>query len=140
MSCLHVRPVTSVSFDIGISNLADWSITMRECVKYIHDPDLTLNFDLNVKFIDFVFRPQLFLSFDIVILCLACECTCITMVRCVIYINEVCMTLTFDSISKLYFHHEFESGKMSLLFDKGIPNFGIWVYHHETTCCVHSWL
>ena len=27
----------------------------------------------------------------------------------------------------------------SLLFDIGIRNFGIWVYHHETTCCVHSW-
>ena len=41
------------------------------------------------------------------------------------------------SISKLYFHHGFESVKISLLFDIGIPNFGIWVYHHETTCCVH---
>ena len=36
------------------------------------------------------------------------------------------------SISKLYFHHEFEPGKMSLLFDIGIPNFGILVYYHET--------
>ena len=44
----------------------------------------------------------------------------------------------FTSISKLYFHHEFESGKMPLLFDRGIQNFGIWSYHHETTCCVHS--
>ena len=26
-----------------------------------------------------------------------------------------------------------------LLFDTGILNFGIWVIHHETTCCVHSW-
>ena len=34
------------------SNLADWFITMRGCVKYIHnpDPDTTLNFDLKVKF------------------------------------------------------------------------------------------
>ena len=46
LSCLHVRPVTSVSFDLGISNLADWSITIRGCVKYIHVPDTTLNFDL----------------------------------------------------------------------------------------------
>ena len=43
------------------------------------------------------------------------------------------------SISKLYFHQELKSGKMFLLFDIGILNFGIWVYHHETTCCVHSW-
>ena len=30
--------------------------------------------------------------------------------------------------------------RSSLLFDIGIhiPNFGIWVYHHETTCCLHS--
>ena len=27
----------------------------------------------------------------------------------------------------------------SLLFDRAIPNFGIWVHHHETKCCVHSW-
>ena len=39
----------------------------------------------------------------------------------------------------LYFHHGFESGKMFLFFDKGILNFGTWVYHHETICCVHSW-
>ena len=30
--------------------------------------------------------------------------------------------------------------KLSLLFDIGIHNFGIWVYHHETICCVRSWL
>ena len=126
MSCLHVRPVTSVSFDIGISNLADWSITMRGCVKFIHDPETTLNFDLKVKFIGFdmfsclahnffwvwhwptifgtwvyhqeedmtFFRPHLFLSFGLVILCSACGC--ITMVRCVTYSHELCMTLTFD--------------------------------------------
>ena len=39
----------------------------------------------------------------------------------------------------LYFHHEFKSGKIALLFDIGIPRSGIWVYYHETTCCVHSW-
>ena len=30
--------------------------------------------------------------------------------------------------------------RLSLLFDIGIPNFRIWVYHHETICCVRSWL
>ena len=29
--------------------------------------------------------------------------------------------------------------RFSLLFDRGIPNFGLWVYHHETKCFVHSW-
>ena len=83
------------------------------------------------------FRVQVsaFLSFDIVILCLALKC--ITMVPCVAYIHEICMTLNFDiNIKKLYFHHGFESGKMSLLFDIGIPNVGLWVYHHETACFV----
>ena len=42
------------------------------------------------------------------------------------------------SISKLCFHNKFESSKRFLLYDIGIPNFGIWVYHHEI-CCVHSW-
>ena len=28
---------------------------------------------------------------------------------------------------------------MSSLFEIGIPNFGVWVYHHKTPCCVHSW-
>ena len=33
------------------------------------------------------------------------------------------ITNKITSISKLYFHFEFESGKLSLLFNKGIPNF-----------------
>ena len=45
----------------------------------------------------------------------------------------------WTSISKLYIHYEFRSCKMCLLFDISIPNFGIWVYHHEKTCWVHSW-
>ena len=78
---------------------------MGVCVKYIHDPDTTLTFDLKVKFIGFMtwlcVRASAFLSFDIVILCLAHEC--ITMVRCVAYIHELCMTLTFDLDIKLIF-------------------------------------
>ena len=50
----------------------------------------------------FVFGLQLFLSFDIlVILCLACEC--ITMVRCVACIHDLCMTLTFHLNMKVIF-------------------------------------
>ena len=69
-------------------------ITIRGCVAYIHDPDSTLTFDLNflssllfalTLAYRFVFWPQLFLSFDIVILCLAHEC--INMVQCVVYIS-----------------------------------------------------
>ena len=78
LSCPHVWPVTSVCFDIGTPYLAHWSITMRGCVKYIHDPDTTLTFDLKVKFIGFMtwlcVQASAFLSFDIVILCSAPEC------------------------------------------------------------------
>ena len=42
-----------------------------------------------------------FLSFDISILCLAREC--ITMVRCLAYIHELCMTLTFNLNIKILF-------------------------------------
>ena len=51
------------------------------------------------------------------------------MVPCVAYIHELCMTLTFDLNIKIIFHHWFDSGKTSLLFNIGIQNFGIWVYH-----------
>ena len=132
MTCFRVRPVTSVSFDIGIPYLAHVSITMRGCVKYIHDPDTTLNFDLNVKFIGFMtwlrVQASAFLSFDIVILCLAREC--ITMVRCVAYIHELCTILTFDINININIPMNLSLAKC-LLFDIGILNFGIWVYHHD---------
>ena len=60
LKCLRVRPVTSVCFDIGISN-AHKFITMRRCVAYI-----TLTLDLRVKFIGFLtcflFGLQVFCS------------------------------------------------------------------------------
>ena len=65
-----------------------------------------------------------FLSFDVVILSVSP------------WYNEL-RTFMNSSISNLYFHHGFRSGKMSLLLDIGMPNFGIQVYHHETTR-VHS--
>ena len=72
LSCLHVQPVTSVSFDIGIPYLAYGSITMRGCMILIRQ---TLTFDLKVKFIGFMtwlcVQASPFLSFGIVILCYA---------------------------------------------------------------------
>ena len=85
-----------LSLDIDIPSSAHGPFTMRGCVKYIHDPDMTLTFDLKVQFIGFMtwfcVQASAFLSFDIVIL------ECITMVRCVMfmYIYELCMTLTDD--------------------------------------------
>ena len=38
-----VRPVTFFWFDIGLLYLAYGCITIRLCVAYIHDPDMTLN-------------------------------------------------------------------------------------------------
>ena len=46
---------------------------------------------------------------------------------CMSFMNSV-WPWPLTSISKLYFHNEFESGKMSLLFDVGTPNFCIWVH------------
>ena len=39
-------------FDISLPYLAHGSITLRGGVAYIHDPDMTLNLDLKVKFIE----------------------------------------------------------------------------------------
>ena len=52
--CLRVRLVISVCFEIGISYLADGSVTMSGCIAYIHDPDKTMTFDLKAKFIGFI--------------------------------------------------------------------------------------
>ena len=96
LSCPHVRPVTSVSFDIGIPYLAHGSITIRGCVKYIHDPKTMLTFDLKVRFVGMMIwlcvQASAFLSFDIS----HSLFECITMVQCVAYIHELCYTLTFD--------------------------------------------
>ena len=139
LSCLHVQPVTSVSFDIGIPYLAHGSITKRGCVKYINDHDMTLTFDLKVKIVGLMtwlcVQASPFLSFGIVILVMHVGVSPWYNVSHTVMNSAWPWPLT--SISKLYFHNEFESGKMSLLFDIGTPNFCIWVYHHET-CCVHS--
>ena len=87
-----------------MSSCPTWNMK-RGCVKYIHDPDMTLTFDLKVKFIGFMtwlcVQASPFLSFGIVILCYAFGC--ITMVRCVTYSHELCMTLTFDISIKIIF-------------------------------------
>ena len=93
----NVRPVPSVSFDIGIPYLAQRSITTRGCVKYIHDRDTTLNFDFMVIFIGFLtcfrFLPITFLWIDIGLPYLAQG---VTIRRCVAYIHNLDTTLNFD--------------------------------------------
>ena len=62
------------------------------------------------------------------------------MVQYVAYIHDLCMTLIFDlNIKICIFTMNLSLARSSLLFDIGIPRSGIWVYYHETTCCVHSW-
>ena len=96
--CLCVRAITFSWFDIGLPHLAHRSITMRRYDTYIHVPDLMLTFDLKVKCIGFMtwlcVWATAFLSFDIVILCLAGHY--ISMVQCVAYIHDLCINLTFD--------------------------------------------
>ena len=50
------------------------------------------------------------------------------------------MTLTFDFNIKIifFFTKNLSMARSSLLIDISIPNLGIWVYPHESTCCVHS--
>ena len=52
--------ITFWGVDIAIPYFAHGSIIMRGCVTYIHNPDLTLTFDLKVKFLGFcrVFTPD----------------------------------------------------------------------------------
>ena len=95
LKCLCVRPTTSVWLDFGIPYLAHGSITTRECVAFIHDPNMMLAFDPNVKFIGLLtclcVWATAFLSSYRVTPHLAHEC--ITKGWCV---TDLCMTLTFD--------------------------------------------
>ena len=104
---------------------------MRGYVKYryIHDPDTMLTFDLKVNFLRLMtwlcVQASAFLFFDIV--CLTCEY--ITMVPCVVYIHELCMTLTFYLNIKIIFSPWIWFWQDVFALNIGILNFGIWVYH-----------
>ena len=85
-------------FDISFPYLAHGCITMRGCVVYIHDPDMMLTLDVKVKFIGFLTCQCVWLvnsvCFDIGLPYLAHEC--INTRQHVVYIHDLCMTLTFD--------------------------------------------
>ena len=82
---------------VGFLYLAHGCVTMRSCVAYIHGPDTTLNFNLKVKFIGFMscflVRPIIFWRIDTSLPYLAHGC--ITIRRCVEYINNPETTLDF---------------------------------------------
>ena len=88
-----------------------WHVFMRGCIASILDPDTT-SFDLKVKCIGFMtwlcVWTTAFLSFDIVILCLADKY--ITIVWCLVYSHDLCMTLYFDLHIKIIY--EFKYGKI----------------------------
>ena len=133
LSCLHIRrPLTAVSFDIGIPYFAPGFITIREYVKYIHDPESTLNLNLKVKFIDCT-----------TLLCVQASVFFVlwhshTLFGMRVYHNgTICRvhSRTLTSKSKLYLHHEFESDKMSELFDIGISNLAYRCITMENMLC-----
>ena len=134
LTCLCVLPITSVCFDISIPYLAHGSITMRECVAFIHDPKKMLTFDLKVKFIRFLtcfcVWPIIFL-FNIGLSYLAHGC--ITTRRCVEYIHDPDSTLTYD------FKVKFIGFCCVCLLWQWHTIFSTWVYHHERMCLLHSW-
>ena len=95
---------------------------MRRYVAHFHDPDTSLTFDLKVKYKGLMLCvPASFLIFAIVKLCLAR--VCITMVRCVAYIHDQCMTFILWPLYQNYiFTMKLSLTRSSLLFDICIPN------------------
>ena len=109
---IRVRPITFFWIDIGLQYLAHGCITVRRCAAYIHDPDTTLNFDLKVKFIEFLtcfcVRPITFFWIDIGLPYLAHGC--INIRWCFTYIHDPDSMLTFDlKVKFIGFYHVFMS-------------------------------
>ena len=102
----------------------------------IHDPGTKLTFwpqDQIYRAYD-VFGSQLFLSFYVVILCLAWLCG----MMCCIHLWPLYDLELWPQYRNYIFNMNLSLARSSLLYDTGIPNFDIWVYRHETTC-IHSW-
>ena len=105
VSDLKLLLVLTLAYNIWHMGLSPWEDVSSTFMILIRRWHLTSR-SIKVKFMGFTtwlcFQASAFLSFDIVILSLALECIlslaleCITMIRCVAYIHELCMTLTFD--------------------------------------------
>ena len=97
---IRLRPITFFLDWHWLTIFGTWVSPKRRCVAYIHDPDTTLSFDLNVKFIGFLtcfrVRSITFLKIDIGLPYLAHGC--ITIRLCVAYIHGP--DLTFDLLVK----------------------------------------
>ena len=126
---------------------------MRRCVVYIQDPNTTLIFDLKVKFTEFL---TCICVWPVTSVCFDSDLPFFTLTFCRAqshYVWHMSVSPWYDVsrtfitflwlwlltwISKNIFTRTLSLARSSLFFNKGIPNFGIWVYHHETTYCVHS--
>ena len=107
---ISFRPITFHWFDIGLPYLVHGCITIRQNVSFIHDPDMTLNFDLKV--IGFLTNYRVlsitYFWIDIGLPYLAHGC--ITIKRCVAYIHDRDSMLSFDLQVKFKgFYHVFLS-------------------------------
>ena len=104
-------------------------MTIKGFVACIHDPDTTLTFDLKVKFIGcmtwFCVQVTAFLSIDIVMFG--------TKVyhhgtMCGVYFLPLYGLALWTQYQHFVFTFYLSLTRSSLLFDIGIPKFGIWVY------------
>ena len=118
-------------------------ITMIRCIVYIYDPDRILTFDLKVKFIAFMTLlcvwASAFLSFNVIILSLAGKCT--TMVQCVAYTHDHCMTLTFD-LKNYIFIINFSLARSFCFLIKAYQILAYWCINMRHCCCIaeRKWL
>ena len=112
------------------------------CRVHIHDPDMTLNFDLKGKFIGFLtcFRVRLFLDWHWVTIFSTWVYHHTTMCR--VHIHDPDTTLNFDlKVNANYRVFDMFScpAHNSFLDWQWLTIFGTWVYHHKTMCCLHLW-
>ena len=122
-----------------------WVYHHETMCLYIHDPDTTLNFDLNIKFIGFLtsfgVQPITTFWFDIGLLCLAHGC--ITIRQRVTNILDPDRTLNFDLKVKLILCLTcLLVWPITFFFIwHWLTIFGTWVYHYEKMWYVHlcSW-
>ena len=91
-------------FDIGLPYLVNGSFIIRRYVSCIHDPDMTLNFDLKVIgfLTNFLDRSITYFWIDIGLPYLAHGC--ITIKRCVTYIHDRDSMLSFPLTSRAGIH------------------------------------
>ena len=114
---------------------------MRECVAFIHDPNMMLTFELKVKFIEFLtwlcVWATAFLSIDSNTI----SGTWVFNHRIMCHIHSWSLydLDLWPQYQNYIFTMNFCMGKIFFALWPRHTKFGSWVYHHETTCCIHSW-